>query len=920
MVEEDRPGSPAAAPQPGPGPAPPEPTPRTPAWFAPWLVVALALAWGLWELRPELRAVPYLDDSSLHEQMVRAAAARISQGHLPLTSWFPYLGLGSPQFLHYQSLPSMVSGAIGTVVDPDTVFRWSLYLLLALWPLAVYWGARLFGLSRWTAASAAAVAPFLASAAGIGYETKAYVWVGYGVWTQLWASWTLPLAWGFTYRALSSFRHARALLAVLFIMLTVALHYETGYLAFVPLVVWPFVVPSDLWRRIGRAVLLGAAALSASAWVIVPLLDQSHWAARNQVLEGTGLENGYGANQMLTWLFTGNLYDNNHSPAWLPVITILVAVGIGVCIARWRSFAAGRALVIIWVVTLLMTFGRTTFGSLYDIVPGSSDIFIRRFEMGVQLSGILLAGIALVFLGQLVLRGALLLFPEDRRGWAAQPAGRGIVAGLCIVSLVIVLAPAWSSMDTYDAHNATNIGLQAQSDAQQDPQIDQLLSYVRAHPQGRVYAGSPTNWGENFVVGAVPVFKYLESKDIDEVGYTLRTASLMTDPEYYFDETNPGDYPLFGIGYIITPASMAAPVQADKVGCSGDYCLWSLPDAGYIHVYDTTGTLTATRADVGTLSETLLNSPLLDEQRDLTVAFNGQAAAPPTAAADSFALQGSPGHVVVEHADLANGSASAVVQANRRATVVLSASYDPGWHATVNGQAAPNGDGGAGPGRGRRGAGRAHGAVQLRRLRVLHRVVRPGPRGPRGDSRCTPGVAPAAAIGGGLEAGPRGQWEAMTTLPSPEPAPTSTSTSTATESADVVVEFLRALAAYDVDAALDLVADDLVYSNVSLPTIYGRDRLERIARPWLRPGRMGFDVHLNHVATENNVVLTDRIDELSFGRFASRFWVYGRFVVGDDGKIAVWRDSFDWLDVTIGNLRGLAGLLSPALNRRMPAD
>jgi limonene-1,2-epoxide hydrolase len=156
----------------------------------------------------------------------------------------------------------------------------------------------------------------------------------------------------------------------------------------------------------------------------------------------------------------------------------------------------------------------------------------------------------------------------------------------------------------------------------------------------------------------------------------------------------------------------------------------------------------------------------------------------------------------------------------------------------------------------------------------------------------------------------------MTNLPSPEP-PT---TWTATESASVVVEFLRALAAYDVDAALDLVADDLVYSNVSLPTIYGRDRLERIARPWLRPGRMGFNVHLNHVATEGNVVLTDRVDELSFGRFASRFWVYGRFVVGDDGKIAVWRDSFDWLDVTIGNLRGLAGLISPALNRQMPAD
>ncbi len=648
----------------------------------PFLLVALSLAWGLWELRPELRAVPYLDDSSLHEQMVRTAAARISAGHLPLTSWWPYLGLGSPQFLHYQSLPSMISGVIGTFANPDAVFRWSLYLLLALWPLTVYWGGRLFGLSRWTAATAAAIAPFLASAAGIGYETKAYVWVGYGVWTQLWASWTLPLAWGFTYRALSSLRSA--FFAVLFIMVTVALHYETGYLAFVPLVVWPFIVPSDLWRRLGRALAIGAAALLASAWIIVPLLQQSHWAARNQVLEGTGLENGYGAGQMLSWLFTGNLYDNGR---W-PVVTILLAVGLGVCIARWRAFAAGRALVVIWVVTLVMTFGRTTFGSLYAIVPGSSDIFIRRFEMAVQLSGLLLAAVGTVFVGQLVVRAVTSLFASGRRDGTSQPVGPGIVAGLSIVGLVVVLAPAWNNMDTYDGHNAENIAFQANADAVQAPQLGRLLDYVQAHPRGRVYAGSPTNWGQDFTVGYVPVFKYLESKDVDEVGYTLRTASLMTDPEYYFNESNPGDYPLFGIGYIITPSSMASPVPAKKVRCSGTSCLWALPTAGYIHVYDTTGTLTATRADIGSRSTTLLDSPLLNQQRDLTVAFNGEPAATPTAP-DPAALQGSPGHVVVEHANLQNGTARAVVRTNRRSTVVLSASYDPGWHATVNGRPVP---------------------------------------------------------------------------------------------------------------------------------------------------------------------------------------------------------------------------------------
>jgi limonene-1,2-epoxide hydrolase len=154
-----------------------------------------------------------------------------------------------------------------------------------------------------------------------------------------------------------------------------------------------------------------------------------------------------------------------------------------------------------------------------------------------------------------------------------------------------------------------------------------------------------------------------------------------------------------------------------------------------------------------------------------------------------------------------------------------------------------------------------------------------------------------------------------------EPAAGNGSSTGARHSAgEVVVDFLLALADYDLDAALDLVADDLEYINVSLPTVHGRAALERIARPALRPGRMGFDVHFNHVATEgDDVVITDRIDELSFGRFAACFWVYGRFTVRD-GKIAVWRDSFDWLDVTIGNLRALVGLVVPSLNRTLPPN
>ena len=165
--------------------------------------------------------------------MVRFATEQFRSGHLPLDSWFPFLGLGSPQFLHYQSLPAMLTGLAGLLIGPDAAFRWTLYLLLSVWPIAIYLSARLLGAGRPAAGAAAAMSPFLVSKSGIGYEQNAYVWIGYGVWTQLWASLTLPLAWGFSWRAIRDGRHR--FVAVALVSLTIALHFETGYLALLPL-------------------------------------------------------------------------------------------------------------------------------------------------------------------------------------------------------------------------------------------------------------------------------------------------------------------------------------------------------------------------------------------------------------------------------------------------------------------------------------------------------------------------------------------------------------------------------------------------------------------------------------------------------------------------------------------------------------
>src|SRR6185436_19650639 len=148
--------------------------PSTRARRLPWILVGAAVGFSLWTLRAELFDVWFLNDAGIHRSMVGWAAQRIRDGHLPFDGWYPALSLGASRFHHYQSLPHIVTGAL-TVPFGAGVFRWSLYLLVAGWPVAVYAGARLFGLDRWAAAVAAALASLVSSAAGLGFEWGSYL-------------------------------------------------------------------------------------------------------------------------------------------------------------------------------------------------------------------------------------------------------------------------------------------------------------------------------------------------------------------------------------------------------------------------------------------------------------------------------------------------------------------------------------------------------------------------------------------------------------------------------------------------------------------------------------------------------------------------------------------------------------------------
>lgn len=644
----------------------------------PIALVGLSCLFGLIVLRGETAATENLNDSSFHLQMVRWASGQIHEGRVPLDGWFPYFSLGSSFFHHYQSLSELLTAYAASVTGAgdQTAYDWILYLLLALWPISVYLGARLLQWGRWTAAAAAAASPLLVSASGYGYEHGSYTWQGYGVYSQLWAMWLLPLAWGLSWRAIVHGRRYWA--AALAIALTIACHFITGYLAVLTVGVWVIVVgTAGFVRRLGRAVLVVGGSLLVAAWVLVPLIADTTWTNQTEYYHGTIFNDSYGARKELGWLFTGELFDHGR----FPIVTIFFFVGVLVCVVRARRDVRARALLGAFSLSMLLFFGRPTLGRTLDLLPGFGDVQIHRFVMGVHLAGILIAGVGLGW----VLEAAYRLVSRFVTGGRAAGRYAVAVAAVAVALGVGLLEPAWAERAHYDSRDLTYIPSQQGYGATDGRDLDRLIAIVQARHDGRVYAGLRGNWGQQYRIGSVPVHAWLADRGVDAIGYVFRTiASLSTDVEVAFDETNPAQYQMLNIRYLILPEDRRPPVPARLLARSGRHRLWEVPTSGYFQVVDRSAAIKADRKTVEQASRSFRNSDLASRGIYPGVAFAGGAAPPPTFSGAS-PPPGPAGTVLRQTNRLQDGVFDATVVANRQAVVLLKASYDPRWTVTVDG-------------------------------------------------------------------------------------------------------------------------------------------------------------------------------------------------------------------------------------------
>lgn len=112
----------------------------------------------------------------------------------------------------------------------------------------------------------------------------------------------------------------------------------------------------------------------------------------------------------------------------------------------------------------------------------------------------------------------------------------------------------------------------------------------------------------------------------------------------------------------------------------------------------------------------------------------------------------------------------------------------------------------------------------------------------------------------------------------------------------LVLNFIRAWEARDIERMLGFFAPDAVYHNIPMPPLKGVAQIREAIGPFVAGAKdIAWTTH--HIAeTESGVVLTERTDKFAMadGRNIS-LPVMGAFEIRD-GKIAAWRDYFDLAD------------------------
>jgi hypothetical protein len=651
--------------------------------FIAYLLLALAVGFNVAQIYPEVAIkVPAWNDGVMHLPALARTVAALTSGQDPTDPWLAGFSLGYPLFHYYQHLPYLIPAAFSVLytaifkqsLNLSDVLSWSTYLLLCMFPVSIYWSMRRFGFPRLPSGLAGLLAPLIATHGLFGFELNSYLWDGFGLYTQAWGMLLLPPALAQSYAVL---RDGRGYFwAALLMAATVLAHLAFGYIALGSLVLFALLIVSrrTVVRVVTRLALLLVPVAAATSYFLFPLMLDSAYLNRS-VWDAQWKYDSFGHAWVLGTLAQGDLFDAGRFPS----LTLLAAVGLATCVWRCRDVRY-RVPVGLFVLWLLLFFGRPTWGSLLDITPLSRDLYFHRLIAGVHLGGIFLIGIGLAV-------------PWT---WAHTRRNRRYMLGPAVLT-ALLLFPVYGERASYLADNARVMAANRTAYAAEERDVSGLIDWLREAPPGRVFAGPAGGWGKDYRVGDMTMYALLTRAGLDNISFLYYLWSLNGDVEVLFDERRPEQYNLFDIRYVVAPRDRPMPDFLTPVRNFGRHRVYQVQTNGYFDLVGTSTTFVGGKSDFYPPAARWLASDEPRAKEHPTLVFG--ASSPdfqtsfPLAQAEALIprnplLPEPPrGEVLEERVE--SNAYTARIDVLRDSLLLLKTTYHPNWHAVVDGLETP---------------------------------------------------------------------------------------------------------------------------------------------------------------------------------------------------------------------------------------
>ena len=256
-----------------------------------------------------------------------------------------------------------------------------------------------------------------------------------------------------------------------------------------------------------------------------------------------------------------------------------------------------------WV---LMYFGRTTWGSLIDLIPGMKDFHQHRFIVAIQMASLFLVPIGLMSI--ISFFQSVMLFLKDRMNKIFQTynlftfnhEAKNPVSSFSqsisisyrellfyLLSSVFILFIVYQTILQTLNYNKLNSEWIKQANIAylyDLKNFNNLVTKLSSLPNGRVYAGRPGNWGKDFRLGSTQLYMLLGVNFFDISQFLPETWSPLSENEQNFDERVADDYNLLNIRYIVAPKNYEFPQSAKLLETYGPFLLYEVPTTGWFEV------------------------------------------------------------------------------------------------------------------------------------------------------------------------------------------------------------------------------------------------------------------------------------------------------------------------------------------------